>query len=93
MVTIIQEEAEKHIPKTREKKKTPWLSKAAIELVEERRLLKKVAAPQEEILKLNRCFQRQARVDKEAHLRKVYIQIEQAKSLEELGISSRKSRR
>jgi len=60
VVTIIQEEAEKHIPKRKKKKKTPWLSEAAIELAEERRLLKKVAAPKEEIRKLNRSFQRQA---------------------------------
>ena len=77
MITIVQEEAEKHVPKTMKKKKTPWLSKEAIEIAEERRLLKKTAASNEEIQKLNICFQRQARRDKETYLRGVCTQIEQ----------------
>src|SRR6218665_3853970 len=60
----ILETAEKHIPKKKKGKTTPWLSKEAISIADERKDAKRVG-DKDKVRSLNRAFQKQAREDKE----------------------------
>jgi exonuclease III len=73
---VVQQAAKEHVPKARRKKKSPWLSEAAIEIAGKRRLAK-TQANAEEVRKLNGMFQRQARNDKEEHLKRTCTELEQ----------------
>src|SRR6218665_3257836 len=63
----ILETAEKHLPKNKKGKTTPWLSKDAISIADERKDAKRVG-DKDKIRSLNRAFQKKAREDKEKHL-------------------------
>jgi len=63
----ILETAEKHIPKKKKGKTTPWLSKEAISIADERKDAKRVG-DKDKVRSLNRAFQKKAREDKEKHL-------------------------
>ena len=62
----ILETAEKHIPKKKKGKTTPWLSKEAISIADERKDVKRVG-DKDKVRSLNRAFQKKAREDKEKH--------------------------
>ena len=53
------ETAEKHIPKKKKVKTTPWLSNEAISRVDERKDAKRVG-DKDKVRSLNRAFQKQA---------------------------------
>src|ERR1700733_11359088 len=63
----ILEAAEMHMPKKKKRTTTPWLSREAISVAEERRAAKN-AGDKVKVKILNRVFQKQAREDKEQHL-------------------------
>src|ERR1700733_5888562 len=63
----ILEAAEMHIPKKKKRTTTPWLSREAISVAEERRAAKD-AGDKVKVRILNRVFQKQAREDKGKHL-------------------------
>src|SRR6218665_3697389 len=63
----ILETAEKHITKKKKGKTTPWLSKEAISIADERKDAKRVG-DKDKVRSLNRAFQKKAREDKEKHL-------------------------
>src|SRR6218665_3094888 len=63
----ILETAEKHIPKKKKGKTTPWLSKEAISIADERKDANRVG-DKDKVRSLNRAFQNQARENKEKHL-------------------------
>src|SRR6218665_3955345 len=63
----ILETAEKHIPKKKKGKTTPWHSKEAISTADERKDAKRVG-DKDKVRSLNRAFQKKAREDIEKHL-------------------------
>src|SRR6218665_2021389 len=67
----ILETAEKHIPK-KKGKTTPWLSKEAISIADERKDAKRVG-DKDKVRSLNRAFQKQAQEDKEKHLNDMFV--------------------
>ena len=79
--TILQA-AEKHIPKKKKTKTTPWLSNVAINIAAERRVAKN-AGDKNKVRAMNSAFQKQARKDKEKHLN------EMCKEMEEEGKKGR----
>jgi hypothetical protein len=74
---VVMEVADKHIPKRAKKKRSPWLSKEAIGIAENRRLLRKSERKGEEVRRLNAEFQAQVRRDKEEYYKEVCRQMEQ----------------
>src|SRR6202046_872798 len=64
---ILQDAAEKYVPKKLARKTTPWLSEEAIKVATERREAKKTGN-KERVKVLNRTYQKKAREDKENHL-------------------------
>src|SRR6218665_1694271 len=78
----ILETAEKHVPKKKKGKTTPWLSKEAISIADERKDAKR-AGDKDKVRSLNRAFQKQARADKEKHLN------DMRKAMEEEGKKGR----
>ena len=73
---MITEVADKRIPKRERKKITPWLSKCALEIAEERRKAK-ANGDLTRYRQLNATFQRQARRDKEKNLQEILKRIEE----------------
>src|SRR3984885_2054047 len=73
---IIQDAAEKYVPKKLARKTTPWLSEEAIMVATERREAKKTGN-KERVKVLNRTFQKKAREDKENHLNEMCRELEE----------------
>ena len=67
MKTMIETMATKCVPKKHKKKTTPWLSKDAVKIVEDRRKARS-AGNKDQVRILNNAFQKQARLDKEEFL-------------------------
>ena len=75
MKGLILETAEKHIPKKKKVKTTPWLSKEAINIAVERRDAKR-EGDKDKVREPNSAFQKQARIDKETHLNEMCKEME-----------------
>jgi hypothetical protein len=75
MKGLILETAEKHIPKKKKVKTTPWLSKEAINIAVDRRDAKR-EGDKDKVRELNSAFQKQARIDKETHLNEMCKEME-----------------
>ena len=74
---IIRKNAEEsRILKIETKKKSAWLTDAAIDIATQRRELKRKKSTKAEYNQLNNAFQRQARKDKEAYTSKICDEIE-----------------
>ena len=73
---ILQDAAEKYVPKKLARKTTPWLSEEAIKVATERREAKKTGN-KERVKVLNRTFQKKAREDKENHLNEMCRELEE----------------
>ena len=73
---IVQEVANKTIPKKKKSKKAKWLSKEALQIAKERREAKS-KGERERYIKLNEDFQRTARRDKKAFFNKQCIKLEE----------------
>src|SRR3984885_9220133 len=73
---ILQDAAEKYVPKKLARKTTPWLSEEAIKVATERREAKKTGN-KERVKVLNRTFQKKAREDKENHLNEMSRELEE----------------
>ena len=68
---IVQETADKTIPKKRKSKKAKWLSEEALQIVEERREMKS-KGERERYIQLNSEFQRTAQREKMAFFNEQY---------------------
>ena len=68
---IVQETADKTIPKKRKSKKAKWLSEEALQIVEERREMKS-KGERERYIQLNAEFQRTAQREKMAFFNEQY---------------------
>ena len=75
---IVQETANKIIPKQRKSKKAKWLSKEALQIAEERREMKS-KGERERYIQLNEEFQRTEQRDKMAFFNEQYIKLEENK--------------
>ena len=75
---IVQEAANKTIPKKKKSKKAKWLSKEALQIDEERREAKNKGEG-ERYIQLNTEFQRTARRDKKAFFNEQCIKLEEEK--------------
>ena len=71
----IHQAAEQPVQKVKKKNKNPWLSEKAIDLADLRREIKCTSA-KDKIQKLNGMFQRQARLDTEAYMKDMCIELE-----------------
>jgi len=75
---IVQETANKIIPKKRKSKKAKWLSKEALQIAEERREMKS-KGERERYIQLNEEFQRTEQRGKMAFFNEQYIKLEENK--------------
>ena len=75
---VVQETANKIIPKKRKSKKAKWLSKEALQIAEERREMKS-KGERERYIQLNEEFQRIEQRDKTAFFNEQYIKLEENK--------------
>ena len=75
---VVQETANKIIPKKRKSKKAKWLSKEALQIAEERREMKS-KGEREKYIQLNEEFQRIEQRDKTAFFNEQYIKLEENK--------------
>ena len=75
---VVQETANKIIPKKRKSKKVKWLSKEALQIAEERREMKS-KGEREKYIQLNEEFQRIEQRDKTAFFNEQYIKLEENK--------------
>ena len=75
---VVQETANKIIPKKRKSKKAKWLSKEALQIAEERREMNS-KGEREKYIQLNEEFQRIEQRDKTAFFNEQYIKLEENK--------------
>ena len=73
---IVQEAANKTIPKEKKIKKAKWLSEEALQIAKERRDVKR-KRENERYIQLNADFQRRVQRDKKALLHEQCIQLEE----------------
>ena len=73
---IVQEAANKTIPKEKKIKKAKWLSEEALQIAKERRDVKR-KRENERYIQLNADFQRRVQRDKKALLNEQRIQLEE----------------
>ena len=73
---IVQEAANKTIPKEKKIKKAKWLSEEALQIAKERRDVKR-KRENERYIQLNADFQRRVQRDKKALLHEQRIQLEE----------------
>ena len=77
---ILEETADKRVPKAKRKKVTKWLSDEAVKIADERRFVRS-KGDDKEYRRLNAAFQRRARQDKEHSLKEKCRQMEESNKM------------